>query len=155
MAQSKILRKIITSLIPKKKVCIPQKSSYTKSYTSFSGADMICFVDKKPIGEIAAVSWNEDIIENKVEGILIIYDFGHNIESELKNKVFDLVIIVQNEYPPILTRTINGIKVNCVSGGLSMDDIVTEIVLKFTAEGITDYRVISAEELRQIKGRDE
>lgn len=138
-------------------------SYYPKSFTSFSGADVITFINGKPMGEIAEVRWRKNLNRMKgpesVEGVIKAAVFGECMVLDgYEGKTFDIVMKYLNEEGDSKVISIEEVKLEEVEGGISVDEMVEEVEYKFRASKVVQlpYHVGSEQKLEYIRlGKNE
>lgn len=111
-------------------------TQYTKTFASFSGADMIASFDGNIIGEVQAVRWEQELgtySTGEVKGVIECAVFDRESLEAYENKEFDILIRFMNEYGQSKLEFIKGVRLKSKKGGASVDDICQVAVYTFQA----------------------
>jgi hypothetical protein len=112
-----------------------EPSKYTKTFTSFSGADMVIYLDNKVIGEAQEVKWEKDLTGGRtwpIKGELICTLFDRE-PLQLEDKDYEILITYLNDYGQGMVEEFSGIRFHRMRGGMSIDSICGVVTYEFTA----------------------
>lgn len=131
---------------------------FTKTITSFSGADCIVRVNHKIVAEIAEVTYKKDIQAfgtGKVTGKIIATVFDRNPLKEFLNSYsVSMTMIFLDEEGRSKAYHFEGVKLLNEEGGMSIDSVVEEKEYEFEATRMVElpnYRVLLKEKLDQLR----
>lgn len=148
-------------------------TSFLRTYTSYSGADLVVTVNGKVIGELTNVRWykphqefidqlknsdyyDKDLAIKKPVTVLAefaIFDkdaFGDGLKDA------DIVLTYANEYGQSSYRAIHGVQSLYETGGTSVDDILTEGYMILAADKVTELKpgVLTKQQEEDMKNYD-
>ena len=112
-------------------------NQYTKTFTSFSGADMIMSFDGKVIGELQAVKWEKTLdafAGGGVKGTIHCPVSDSDPILDFEGKKFDILIRFMNEYGQSKIEFIKGVRLKTKQGGASVDDCYQQSGYTFEAQ---------------------
>ncbi len=122
-------------------------------YVFFSGTDITPFYNDKPQPCITSVQWTYNCNAKsayKVNGAITMSewmpgplnfdnptDASSFLDAAMKNGKGTLVLVYKDEYGHTMRRTIEGIRAITISNGISIDDLLMEIIIEFEAEDVS------------------
>lgn len=128
-------------------------NTFTKTYTSFSGADMVVYVDEKVQGELSKLKFlkiepaladcilkNSDYIDRhlvKDYPVILIVEQTLFNESMIIPDDANIKMFCANEYGQKSERNITGVKMLGRTSGMSVDSVVSEEAYILCAKDIT------------------
>lgn len=107
-------------------------SNYTKTFTSFSGADIIVAMGNKIIGEVQSIEYRKDIKNKEVVGEVVCTLFDR--EPFDASTVSSITMAYLNEYGQSFYRCFDDVTFLYEYGGATIDDITSEIKYTFRAK---------------------
>jgi len=126
----------------------PQK--YSRTYTAFSGADIVVIFDNNPYGTIHALSFHDNGPNH--------YNSLYRIEGTISETMFDeptlqhlpknltMQVKFRNEYGGEYDMEFTGVDIKTRTTSFSMDDIIIENHYTFTAKGIREGKPADLQE---------
>lgn len=130
---------------------------YTRTFTSFSGADMIPILDGSVIGELSSITWEKNVESymhgggnsfgsDKVRGTMTATIFTKNPLQQFEGKKFDMLCYYTNEFGQSMLEFVKGVHLVKTMGGMSVDTIASEIHYEYAAE---DFVTVSEPDFKE------
>jgi len=125
-----------------------------RTYTSFSGMDIIASINGERIGEIQGISYNISknpwykLGKRTITGTMVFIIFDrHALYHLLKEPItyvdeipaFDISITGQNEVGQVCTMSIDKVQILTEGQGISVDDIISQQAFTFKAKGVMPW----------------
>lgn len=117
------------------------EEQYTKTFTSFGGADAVTSFDGKVIGELQGVKWTKHLnklVSPVVEGVITATVFDNDPLLAYEGRTFNILTQYMSKYGERRLEFIREAHLETKSGGISVDDITTEVVYTFKATDVAD-----------------
>lgn len=122
------------------------QEKYMKTFTCFSGADMVPIIDGEVIGELTAITWEKNLRDGEygirpsdahlIEGKMSAAVFEHNRLEDFEGRKFNVLCYYVNEDGVSMMEYIKGVKLTKVQGGISVDCLNQEVVYDYVAQDI-------------------
>lgn len=110
----------------------------TRTYVSFSGADVVVFLNKKPVGEAEQLHYKENLVDGGVKGFLKVTLFDRDAIDPTfikeNNGSLDIEIRFCNEYGQMMARYLNGVTFTSFETEVHIDQIIQQGIYEFKAE---------------------
>jgi hypothetical protein len=120
----------------------PEELAYTRTFTSFGGADIVATMDGDIIGEMQDITWEEDFFaedEYTITGATTFVIFDRDIpiiELAKSKKHFNITLTYMDEYGNSLFYRIYDCLLTKRSGKHSVDDIIISEKYSYKAKKI-------------------
>lgn len=116
-------------------------SPFFKTFTSFSGSDVIAFFDGEMIGEVQAVTWKKKLNSfcmDEIEGQVVAAKFDRELPFGTYGKEIDIRLLFMNEYGQSKMYLIEGVTFTEEMGGISVDSVVEDSLYQFKAKRLVE-----------------
>lgn len=117
-------------------------TEYTTSYTTFSGCDIVLYLNERIIGEMQSIQFDEDLKTGKVEGFIDVIVFDKHYkklkESFVSEGDKDILIRYLNEQGGEMSTFITGIEFTKRTVVNAIDEVSIAHRYFFTAKQVDD-----------------
>lgn len=110
---------------------------YTKTFTSFGGADIVPYFNNKIVSELQAFTYHRELSTNRIQGEFIFTLFDRKPISPYF--VGDVTIVYANEFGQCVYRDLINVRLITEHLQSSVDDVTTEILYTFEADDTAFY----------------
>jgi len=114
-------------------------NAYSRTFTSFSGADMVVFFNGKVVGELQAVKWNKklnDIGGGLVSGTVEAVVFDRDPMEEFEHETLQILVWLKNEWGQESFEFIKDARFTMKRSGMDIDDITSKVEYDFKANDV-------------------